>query len=80
MALLAARMTGRSRDKREAAAGEDEWRRFERDNLIRFQGTAQRAMSATVKRELSMLKLVGLVSSKGSGRSIPQIRSFSVSS
>ena len=59
--LLAACMTARRQnkleDKRLDASREDEWRRFERDNLVGLQEAVQRGMRATGKCCLQMDKL-----------------------
>ncbi len=59
--LLATCMTARHQnkleDKRLDASREDEWRRFERDNLVGLQEAVQRGMRATGKCCLQMDKL-----------------------
>ena len=59
--LLAACMTARHQnkleDKRLDASREDEWRRFERDNLVELQEAVQCGMRATGKCCLQMDKL-----------------------
>lgn len=59
--LLATYMTARHQnkleDKRLAASREDEWRRFERGNLVGLQEAVQRGMRATGKCYLQMDKL-----------------------
>ena len=59
--LLAACMTARHQnkleDKRLDASREDEWRRFERDNLVGLQEAVQCGMRATGKCCLQMDKL-----------------------
>ena len=61
MTLFATYMTAKHQnkleDKRLDASREDEWRRFERDNLVGLQEALQRGMRATGKCYLQMDKL-----------------------
>ena len=54
---MTARYQNKLEDKRLDASREDEWRRFERDNLVGLQEAVQRGMRATGKCCLQMDKL-----------------------
>ena len=54
---MTARYQNKLEDKRLAASREDEWRRFECDNLVRLQEAVQHGMRATGKCCLQMDKL-----------------------